>query len=154
MNTQQRIRAKEVFITVIDVPVVERSRHLDEACGGDAEVRAEVESLLAADALPPLQTGAMGGLGARDGDRMVGQRIGHYVVKSLIGEGGMGVVYLAEQDQPMRDVALKLMRTGLASTSALRRFRDESQRDGLRMLRDLVGLRCAGKRRRLEVRER
>src|SRR5262245_25629118 len=53
-------------------------------------------------------------------------RIGSYTILSVIGQGGMGVVYLAEQHNPRRTVALKVIRAGVASTSALRRFEHES----------------------------
>jgi len=55
------------------------------------------------------------------------EKIGHYAIKSRIGSGGMADVYLAMQEHPRRKVALKLMRTGIASRSALRRFEFESQ---------------------------
>jgi tetratricopeptide (TPR) repeat protein/predicted Ser/Thr protein kinase len=53
--------------------------------------------------------------------------IGRYRILRLIGEGGMGVVYEAEQDQPRRTVALKVIKPGLASPELLRRFEQESQ---------------------------
>ncbi len=55
------------------------------------------------------------------------QRIGHYRILRLLGEGGMGAVYEAEQDSPRRTVALKVVRPGLASPELLSRFRHESQ---------------------------
>jgi non-specific serine/threonine protein kinase/serine/threonine-protein kinase len=54
-------------------------------------------------------------------------RLGHYHIRRLIGSGGMGAVYEALQDHPRRIVALKVMRRGLASRSALRRFEYEAQ---------------------------
>ena len=54
-------------------------------------------------------------------------RIGHYHIKRVIASGGMGTVYEATQEKPRRTVALKLMRHGIASRSALRRFEYESQ---------------------------
>jgi eukaryotic-like serine/threonine-protein kinase len=54
-------------------------------------------------------------------------QIGRYKITRLIGEGGMGVVYEAEQDQPRRTVALKVIKPGLASPELLRRFAQESQ---------------------------
>ena len=53
--------------------------------------------------------------------------IGHYRVVCLLGEGGMGAVYEAEQDNPRRPVALKLIRPGLVSPSLLKRFAQEAQ---------------------------
>ena len=55
------------------------------------------------------------------------KKIGHYAIKSRIGSGGMAHVYLAVQEHPRRKVALKLMKSGIASRSALRRFEFESQ---------------------------
>ena len=55
------------------------------------------------------------------------KQIGKYRIKQLIGSGGMGSVYQALQEQPRRTVALKLMKAGIASSSALRRFEYESQ---------------------------
>ena len=68
----------------------------------------------------------LGGVRAGASD-LVGQRIGQYVVKRLIGFGGMGAVYAAEQDRPRRMVALKVMRHDLTHAAALRRFTHESQ---------------------------
>jgi non-specific serine/threonine protein kinase/serine/threonine-protein kinase len=54
-------------------------------------------------------------------------KLGRYTITRLIGEGGMGAVYEAEQDQPRRTVALKVIKPGLASPELLRRFAQESQ---------------------------
>ncbi len=54
-------------------------------------------------------------------------KVGRYTITRLIGEGGMGAVYEAEQDQPRRTVALKVIKPGLASPELLRRFAQESQ---------------------------
>ena len=73
------------------------------------------------------------GLEAEPGDVVVEavqpipEAIGRYRILRVIGEGGMGVVYEAEQDQPRRHVALKVIRPGLASAQILRRFDRESQ---------------------------
>lgn len=58
---------------------------------------------------------------------MVGRRLGPYSIKSVIASGGMGTVYEAVQQQPRRIVALKVMKRGISSKSALRRFEYESQ---------------------------
>ena len=54
-------------------------------------------------------------------------RIAHYSIVRLLGEGGMGAVYEAEQDSPRRPVALKVVRPGLASPALLKRFTHEAQ---------------------------
>jgi eukaryotic-like serine/threonine-protein kinase len=60
-------------------------------------------------------------------ERFEGRVIGHYRVERLIGEGGMGVVYLARQDMPAREVALKVIRPGFSSEATLVRFRFEAE---------------------------
>ena len=60
-------------------------------------------------------------------DPNLGRRIGRFHIKSVVASGGMGTVYLAMQDEPRRHVALKLMKHGIASRSALRRFKFEAQ---------------------------
>jgi serine/threonine protein kinase len=62
-----------------------------------------------------------------ENDRLVGERIGAYTIERLLASGGMGAVYLARQSNPSRRVALKLMRHGLGSRAALRRFETESE---------------------------
>jgi tetratricopeptide (TPR) repeat protein/tRNA A-37 threonylcarbamoyl transferase component Bud32 len=57
----------------------------------------------------------------------VPERIGRYVVKGVIGSGGMGTVFRAVQEDPRRQVALKVMKRGVASEKALRRFQSEAQ---------------------------
>ena len=54
-------------------------------------------------------------------------RMGHYEVPEIIGQGGMGTVYMAEQDNPRRTVALKVVRPGLASPAIVKRFTHEAQ---------------------------
>ena len=56
-----------------------------------------------------------------------GMMLGHYRIIGILGEGGMGAVYEAEQDQPRRTVALKVIKPGLASPQLLRRFEQEAQ---------------------------
>ncbi|HEY3443482.1 MAG TPA: serine/threonine-protein kinase [Paludibaculum sp.] len=64
---------------------------------------------------------------AQTGGRFVPVRIGKYRIISLLGEGGMGSVYVAEQENPSRRVALKVIKPGLASYDLLRRFEQEAR---------------------------
>jgi eukaryotic-like serine/threonine-protein kinase len=116
-------------------PVDERTAFLDEACGGDIALRARVESLLQADDNPdsllepqPPATSANSSL-----SEAAGQVIGPYKLLQQIGEGGMGVVWMAEQTQPVqRKVALKVIKPGMDSRQVIARF--EAERQALAMM--------------------
>ncbi len=133
MNAPQFKRVEELFGAACRLPAEQQRLFLERACGGDAEVRAEVESLLAEDSRPfaSLDTPAIG-----NGFRLVDvvpsagallERIGNYRILGVLGEGGMGTVYEAEQDNPRRGVALKVIRPGYVTPGALRRFEHEAQ---------------------------
>src|SRR5437868_483113 len=111
---------REVFLLATKVDdAAERSRVLDERCGGDDALRREVESLLGfAETARPragfLDAGALpGGLSpvlAEIGRERaeLPEMIGQYRIIRVIGEGGMGTVYEARQQRPERRVALKI----------------------------------------------
>src|SRR5207302_4734839 len=112
----------------------ERDTFLNDACGDDTAMRREVESLLAAED----EAGSFRAAGAmKDAAKMlvedkslslVGKELGHYQVLSLLGAGGMGDVYLAEDIRLKRKVALKLLPAELtANQDRLRRFEQEAQ---------------------------
>ena len=118
-----------------------RRELLDRACPEDAELRRELESLLAQEApssgiLEEAWTDeervGEGAATALEADRDLGH-IGPYQLREIIGEGGMGVVYLAEQRSPIRrHVALKLIKWGLETQQLVARF--ESERQALAMM--------------------
>jgi tetratricopeptide (TPR) repeat protein len=130
-------RVHELFAAACDLDPDERAALLDRACAGDLDLRREVESMLAQDAGTgsPLDHPAMGedfNLAAAvtktaPEAALLGRHIGRYHLKGIIDSGGMGTVYEAVQERPRRIVALKVMRKGIASASALRRFEYESQ---------------------------
>jgi serine/threonine protein kinase/WD40 repeat protein len=124
---------RELFEAVLDYPSAERSRYLDGACGGDPDLRSRVEALLkrhdeagsflekpilAGDQTslyPPLNEGT-------------GTLIGPFKLLQKIGEGGFGVVYMAEQQKPVRRiVALKIIKPGMDSAQVIARFESERQ---------------------------
>jgi serine/threonine protein kinase len=111
----------------------ERAEFLDAACGGDAELRRHVERLLAAHprAARFLNTPAPGLLVTADEPSIrekPGTVIGPYRLMEQIGEGGMGLVFVAEQQQPVRrTVALKLLKPGTGSRDVIARFEAERQ---------------------------
>src|SRR5262245_17647070 len=114
----------------------ERVAYLDEACGSDAELRARVEALLAAEPqlggfLEPLAPTAdyLGTSTIADTADVVGRIIaGKYRLLERIGEGAMGDVWVAEQVVPVkRRVAIKLIKPGMDSRAVLARFEAERQ---------------------------
>lgn len=129
-------RVKDIAFEALDLEPGARWSYLERACDGDAVLRAEVEKIVRAhDAAesrdfldpPSIDLGSATSRPRTDAGGMIGARIGRYRVRRLIGVGGMGAVYEAVQEQPRRTVALKVMRSGLASRSAQRRFEYESQ---------------------------
>ena len=136
MTTDRWERVSDIFERAASFHGVERERFIAEVCGDDAELRDELESLLEHDErasadfmrIPDNREGAGAGDDEPVGpDPIIGQRIGGCDVKSVLAAGGMGTVYLAEQESPRRDVAIKLMRMGMGSRNAARRFEYESQ---------------------------
>ncbi|MCR9243500.1 MAG: serine/threonine-protein kinase [bacterium] len=116
-------RLREVFLGACDLPAAERAEYLATACGDDQALRDAVERLLAQD-----RDGDEGFAGSNAPDQPEQpERIGPFRVLGLIGEGGMGRVYLAEQDKPRRRVAVKVLRAGLASAANRRRFEHEAE---------------------------
>ena len=134
-------RADQILDEALDLPPGERAAHLDRACGGDAELRALVERLLAgaesdAPALAPggafegpLWDGNPGGLDEDSGSLAAGEVVGRYRIVRELGRGGMAVVFLAERadGQFEQRVALKLLKRGLDTDELVRRFDQERQ---------------------------
>ncbi len=127
----------------LEDPVVRRV-FLDQACAGKPELLARVEGLLEAFTegeaffkeaerfeLPrPITTGGLGeGIIAEiSPDEGLGNRIGNYKLLQKIGEGGCGVVYMAEQEKPVRRrIALKIIKLGMDTKSVIARFEAEQQ---------------------------
>ena len=110
-------------------PLGEREAFLERECGDDGGLRDEVLALLAADSSAHglLDGSALDVAPALATPLAPGRRIGPYRVTKELGEGGMGVVYLAERcdGQFEQRVALKVARFGLASPALVRRFEEE-----------------------------
>ena len=136
--TDAHDREHEIFSHAMGLPHDERGRYLDEACGGDASLREQVDSLIEAME----QAGAHGFFdhptggatstpGADDEtpeDVLPGDMIGNYTVLERIGEGGFGRVYRAEQTVPMkREVAIKIIKLGMDTHQVISRFEAERQ---------------------------
>jgi serine/threonine protein kinase len=117
---RERTRLKEVFDGARALPPHARPAFLTGACRGDEALRLEVEQLLASHdaATGFLETPAM---------RLDGQRLGAYQIEGRIGAGGMGEVYRAVDTRLNRPVAIKLLSSELADSSARRRFQQEAK---------------------------
>ncbi|MGD9636800.1 MAG: protein kinase [Pirellulales bacterium] len=123
--------AETIFLAAVELPPDRRAAYLIEACGGDRELLVRVERLLAAQSQVEgfLETPAPE-LGAVDGFRLEqpGTVIGPYTLVEQIGEGGFGVVFLAEQATPIRRrVALKIIKPGMDTRQVVARFEAERQ---------------------------
>lgn len=129
----QRVRA--VVEAAIEREPEERPAFVDRVCGDDAELRAEVESLLAVDGPadgfmePPIHGAVRGVLSMADGLQAAGRRIGAYEIVDMIATGGMGTVYRAVRADAEfdRQVAIKVIRRGMDTVQLVRRFQRERQ---------------------------
>jgi len=124
-------RVLQILAEVLDVPADERAQLLAERTVGDKELRLRVAKLVDHEADGEL--GRMTDLpGVADFEPLAEQpavegRVGSYEILRPVARGGMGWVFEAIQDEPRRRVALKMLRLGLDSDSARRRFRLESE---------------------------
>ena len=128
-------RVQDVFDRVVAAPASERAAVLDEACGPDEVLRSEVDSLLEHHARAGeefLESPVIAPRRADEGppewaQNLLGCKIGRYTISRLLGHGGMGCVFEAQQEQPARAVGLKILPPGLSAASALARFRLEPE---------------------------
>jgi len=140
-------RVKEVFGGALELSGGERSSYLDRQCGGDAGLKAEVEGLLAAaERTGALMGGGQRGAGSGGGGEETldpgfggvlsegpGTWVGPYKLWQQMGEGGFGVVFMAEQERPIRRrVALKVVKLGMDTRQVVARF--EAERQALAMM--------------------
>ena len=139
---ERHARISQLFVAALELAPERRAAWLRDACAGEEALLVEVASLLDSEtrAERVLPGEALGGrlpltglldereLGVDDLDALeMPRRVGRFRVRELIGRGGMGVVYLAEQDHPARTVALKLLRADTFSPARLRRFELEAE---------------------------
>jgi WD40 repeat protein/predicted Ser/Thr protein kinase len=126
-------RVKALFLQALELEPERRGTFLDQHCAGDAELRAAVEELLLCDAkaqstpdfLPSPAAEARAILAPAE--RAVPESIGRYRIVRRLGEGGMGTVYEAEEGEPRRTVALKVIRPGFDSAELRKRFAREAR---------------------------
>ncbi|MCC6928082.1 MAG: serine/threonine protein kinase [Gemmatimonadaceae bacterium] len=129
MDAERWQVVQDLFHRVADLAPEERQRVLDEDCRGDDTLRAEVERLVASDAqnrtlldadVAHVVHSVIGG--ADSASRVPDIRCGPYRLLRMLGEGGMGVVYLARRDDLGSDAAVKLLRDAWASPARRERF--------------------------------
>ncbi|MCA9287325.1 MAG: hypothetical protein KDA05_02005, partial [Phycisphaerales bacterium] len=118
---------RRVFDEVHELPAAEREAALDRLCDGDTTLRGEVESLLQSHGTEEF-LGAPTVVAPERGGEGAGTVIGAYKLLQLIGEGGFGAVYMAEQERPVRrKVALKIIKLGMDTRQVIARFEAERQ---------------------------
>ena len=144
MSKPDRLRVRALFAEAADLPPEKRGPFLDAACRGEPDLRAQIERLLIFDSefgvgeddqgflkspmvRAPVGTPAESSLLSQRGEPGLPTHIGRYRILRRHAEGGMGTVYEAEQDNPRRTVALKVIRPGLISPELLHRFSHEAQ---------------------------
>jgi eukaryotic-like serine/threonine-protein kinase len=123
-----------IFSEAHQLPAGERAAYLERACGGDENLRRRIEALIQAHdgagnflEQPPPELEAEARPEAA-GSTETGARIGRYKLLQRIGEGGYGVVYMAEQEEPIRRrVALKIIKPGMDTKNVIARFEAERQ---------------------------
>jgi hypothetical protein len=119
-------REETIFNAAIELrDPTKRAAYLDLACEGDPALRTRLEKMLAADgdsffekpipAPPPAETATLAASASPDAEPLaLSEHIGRYKLLQKVGEGGCGVVYMAEQEEPVRRrVALKVIKLGM-----------------------------------------
>src|SRR5262245_51101624 len=145
MDAKRWGQIKEIYGRALDLSLEERENFLTEVCAGAGDLRREVESLLAAHAeagtflqaltieaaaqeIVPDEFTSTAAAKLPAAPQLIGQELANYKIISLLGKGGMGVVYEAEQQHPRRPVALKVIRGGrLVDEFQVKLFRREAQ---------------------------
>jgi non-specific serine/threonine protein kinase/serine/threonine-protein kinase len=133
-DSERQRKLEELHSGALKRDAGERDEFLRQACGGDAELRRAVESLLGYEQkldgfleAPPMQASAVDTEVDRE-QSQAGQTLGPYRLLQPIGAGGMGEVWLAEQRQPVRRrVAIKLIKAGMDTREVVARFESERQ---------------------------
>jgi serine/threonine protein kinase/WD40 repeat protein len=135
-------REELIFALALTKSESDRAAFLDGVCAGDPVLRLRLENLLAAHYKPEAMSGLSAeperatiklGLSGNPPDEALGQTVGRYKLLERVGEGGCGVVYVAEQTEPVRRrVALKVIKLGMDTKAVVARF--EAERQALAMM--------------------
>src|SRR5215470_5305311 len=133
MRPEEWQRCVEIFSAALERQPEERGALVDDACAHDESLRRDVTMLLrsheeSGDFISAPAFAAAPELLGDDPDALIGTQIGPYRVESVLGSGGMGVVYLARDERLGRKVALKLLPESMvANEAALRRLEREAR---------------------------
>lgn len=135
MTSERWKRINDLYLGLVDLDKPEQQRRLASETIDDPSVRSEVEALLAqsSDVDSFLERPVLATIDDKESKTgfadwlCEGQRIGRYRISSRLGEGGMGIVFLAEQETPRRVVALKIIKPPIARPRMLRRFEHEAE---------------------------
>jgi eukaryotic-like serine/threonine-protein kinase len=135
MQPERAERLAELVERAFELQSSQRAVYLAQACGDDLELRAEVEALLReetrATSLMSASAAEFGAELLREefayGEFQGGEMLGDYRIVSLLGEGGMGEVYLADDTHFGRQVAIKLIKQGFGTKEFVRHFRQEER---------------------------
>jgi tetratricopeptide (TPR) repeat protein len=129
MNAERWKRVRSVFESASELAPEQRAAFIAAQCAGDSELQAEVDAMLAAHDTAPkfLERPTFIDETPATSAGHLPEHIGNYRITRLIAEGGMGAVYEAVQDNPSRNVAVKIMRWGAFSPAVERRFHYEAE---------------------------
>ncbi|MEM9083602.1 MAG: protein kinase, partial [Planctomycetota bacterium] len=134
MTWEREKRALDLFEQVCDLPREEQSSFVEQHCADDSVLRIMLVEMLEADAFPEdsgLEFGdsaeVIRSIASANSRAAMPEKLGRYQIIRPIGRGGMGVVYEAEQSDPKRRVAVKVVREGFGNRETIRRFRQEAE---------------------------
>src|SRR5262245_48060881 len=134
INAERFRRIDEIFQAALEIDPDDRASFISQACKGDQSLLKEIEHLVSTDGRewdlikPPADERLVPLLARNQPELASGESFGHYGISSLLGAGGMGQVYLAEDTKLGRKVALKLLpREFTLDEKRLRRFQNEAR---------------------------
>src|SRR5205809_3860273 len=133
MTPQRFQQISQIYQATLEREPEQRAAFLQQSCGGDRDLRYEVESLLASEKSAEAFFSSKGmkekakRLGGKPSQSLVGRTLDNYQVLSLLGVGGMGEVYRARDTKLGREVAIKVLPAGFASGSDRLRLEREAR---------------------------